>query len=155
MNTKEQKQDAVADSTTNTAGLIINFKNSTGQGYVTLNGWDNGDDSPPTDDGNPPVSNPAVANGANERIIDVNGGKYWVSTMYGGYYIYVNTKATSTWNMPNGTTLEIEWNIDPNDSGNNYCYFKNLNGAYTLSGTENPTESEGTYTYNVTLTMNS
>lgn len=134
---------------TDHAELIIHLTNATQQGYVTLNGLTNGDDPQVLDSGNPPICVPAVASGETQMILDARGQDQNDNDG--------ESKVTGslTWNVPNGSNFEVKFNIDPFSKSDSYVQFKNLDTSYMLTGDDNPTIHDNTYTYNLTLLPNS
>lgn len=135
--------------------ITVNITNNTGQGPVTFNtfsflGETGGKFSPNA----PPFMVPANIpdNNTAVKALYAEGYTYVEYAMGTPLNYYVNTSGTAIFNMPNGDTLTIIWDLNADSSNNKMPTMTPSSNNYNYSGISNPTITNGNdYMFNVII----
>lgn len=136
--------------------ITVNITNNTGQGPITFNSFSflnetKGKFSP----GGPPFLVPCniQANGVAVQALYSEGYYYTTGSPYGTPESHKITAAgTAVFNMPNGDTLTIIWDLNPESSSNKVPTFTPSSDAYNYAGISSPVISNGNdYVFNVAI----
>lgn len=140
----------MSSSTNTTCSIKVNITNSTGQGPITFNTFSflettGGDFNA---DGQPFTIVNVIEDGSSASPALYGQG-------YSGYYdgdsTFSATVGTAIFNMPNGDTLTITWDLMPGGK-NHVPTLSPSSNTYTYIGLTNPTTSDSeNFVFNVTI----
>lgn len=149
------KQSQQSCDELNKAQLSIYVANKTEQGYITPQSLTNGLTGNPTKSGNPPLQPGNIKpDGLSYIMLNVIGGCYRYDSEYGYEIVNSPTTGTALFNLPNGSTWTIEWNIDPNDSSKCYVTFTPEDDTYSFQGVNSPSSTmDCHYQYDVVVAL--
>lgn len=135
--------------------ITVNMTNNTQQGPITFSsfaflGETGGKFSP----NGPPfaAATNIQANGTSVQALYANG--YVASGFVDGVPLdcYVNTSGTGVFNMPNGDTLTVTWDLDAESDDNKMPTFTPSSISYDYSGIESPTITNGNdYVFDIVI----
>ena len=132
-----------SSSSSSTCSIRVNMTNNTGQGPITFNTFSFLENT--GGDFNAGGSQPFTINTIIEDGTTVTPALYGQG--YSGYYdgddTFSPTIGTAVFNMPNGDTLTISWNLAPNVT-NNVPTLSPSSNTYTYTGLTNPSTSDHT-----------
>lgn len=135
--------------------ITVNITNSTGQGPITFNSFSflnetKGGFGP----GGPPFLVPCniPSNSIAVQALYAKGYTYGAEANGIPYTGLVYTSGTGVFNMPNGDTLTVVWDLNPESSNNKTPTFTPSSDAYNYSGITNPVITNGNdYVFNVSI----
>jgi len=130
--------------------IIVNITNNTGQGPITFNSFSflNETGKKFSPDGPPfTVACSIPSNGTPLQALYSEGYIYG-NPSYDGVY----ADGTAVFNMPNGDTLTIIWDLDPSSNDNKTPTFTPSSNAYNYAGISSPVINNGSdYVFNVAI----
>lgn len=136
--------------------ITVNVTNNTGQGPITFNSFSflnetKGKFSP----NGPPFQVPCniQADGVTVQALYSEGYIYTKGSPYGTpEYAKIDASGTAVFNMPNGDTLTIIWDLDPKSDDNKTPTFTPGSDVYNYAGISTPIITNGNdYEFNVTI----
>jgi hypothetical protein len=133
--------------------ITVNLTNNTGQGPVTFNTFSFlGETGGKFNPNGPPfmISTNIKADGTTVKALYAEGYMYTESVMGTPLDYYVNTSGTAIFNLPNGDTLTIVWDLS--DVGSNSQPTLTPTGnSYIYSNISSPVINGNDYEFNVII----
>ena len=142
----------VKNNKTYYASLTVALTNNTAQGAITFGLLSFSESLNPSS--YPPVIINTVVDGdtqtiliaASESIINYSGTP--PQPVQGGNPV---TEGFAVFNLPNGDTLQITWDLDADDASNSMPSIVPSSDYYSISGLTNPVVKNNYYTFNIVV----